>query len=232
MDHKAAGENLKIISAILEEWNAAGSIGNLEYDILLDRIKSLYDEVKFRFNHESDVRVQVKTPCEAVKEVSDCEEREAAKGPSSSGHRETVRALYGDGRVPEPSVTNGGSEEGFGRDTNAASGTSSRQVLGEVIGSCGPTVADQLNVSTVDVASKLGYEKISSLRSCIGLNDKYMFVRDLFGGDTEAYEKAIEALDSFGSIEDAMIYIYDNFDWKASEPAADALCGMLAAKLI
>lgn len=232
MNHKAAGENLKIISAILEEWNAAGSIGNLEYDILLDRIKNLYDEVKFRFNQESDVRVKVKTPCDTVKEASDCEEREAAKGPSSSGHRETVRALYGDGRVPEPSVTDGGREDGLKRDSNSATDPSSRQVLGEVIGSCGPTVADRLNVSTVDVASKLGYEKISSLRSCIGLNDKYMFVRDLFGGDPEAYEKAIETLDSLGSIEDAMIYIHDNFDWKASEPAADALCGMLAAKLM
>ena len=48
------------------------------------------------------------------------------------------------------------------------------------------TFADTLNAPVADVASVLGHEKAGSLRRMIGLNDRYMFIRDLFGGDADA----------------------------------------------
>ena len=47
MDHTVAREDLKVISGLLEDWNRKGSIDTLEYDLLLDKIKSLYQAVRF-----------------------------------------------------------------------------------------------------------------------------------------------------------------------------------------
>lgn len=252
MNHKTASENLEIIASLLKEWEAEGDIGQLEYEILLDRIKSLYVEVKFCSAAESE---DVATSVLSVQTSPSLRERPVRNDtaePEVSGHRQTVRALYGDDTTspnekfsvsPEQDIkeesTCSNSDYGLdsrseetGKQTPVNGSSSSRQVLGEVIGSCGPTVADRLNASTVDVVGRIGHEKVSSLRGCIGLNDRYMFIRDLFNGDHRAYEEAIDTLDGCGSIEDALIYIHDNFDWKADSPAADALCSMLFAKLL
>ncbi|MFR7708471.1 MAG: hypothetical protein ACLUZZ_05220 [Alistipes inops] len=94
------------------------------------------------------------------------------------------------------------------------------------------TFADTLNAPVADVASVLGHEKAGSLRRMIGLNDRYMFIRDLFGGDADAYEEALSRLDGFTSIEDAMLFIHDRYGWNSSSEAALLLSDMLARKLL
>ena len=43
-----------------------------------------------------------------------------------------------------------------------------------------------------DMASELRRgEPVADLRNAIGINDKFLLIRDLFGGDGEAYEEAI-----------------------------------------
>lgn len=56
---------------------------------------------------------------------------------------------------------------------------------------------------------------VSSLRGAIGVADKFMLVRELFDGDSEAYERAIDALEEQASFDDCVIYISENFAWRA-----------------
>lgn len=46
-----------------------------------------------------------------------------------------------------------------------------------------------------------------SLKTSIDVNEKFFFIRDLFGADNNAYDKAIRFLDNLSSLDDAMIYI-------------------------
>lgn len=265
MDHKAVRENLDIISAILEEWSASGKVETLEYDILLERIKTLYEEVKFGRYEKQAGEVRRTETTDPYGNESDRRNvspyRVAEKTPSNpamSGRRNAARALYAeegyavkgpnpapaasgtdDGTKPEGDITlesvtsEPAAEKDMERNSvSAVRDTPSRQVLGEVIGRSRPTIADTLNAAALGAGSVLGREKVSSLRSSIGINDQYMFVRDLFGGDREAYEECIETLDGFTCIEDAMIYIHDEYAWNADHKSAAALCDMLAAKLV
>ena len=70
-----------------------------------------------------------------------------------------------------------------------------------------------------------------SLRSAIGINDKYILLRDLFAGDSDYYERAIDRLDEFDSLDEAMLYIYDNFHWNPNSEGARLLMELLARKL-
>ena len=56
---------------------------------------------------------------------------------------------------------------------------------------------------------------VSSLRGAIGVADKFMLVRELFDGDADAYERAIDALEEQASFDDCVIYISENFAWRA-----------------
>ena len=55
--------------------------------------------------------------------------------------------------------------------------------------------------------------RVRSLRDGIGLNDKFLMIRDLFDGDGDAYEEAINALDAMETLDDCMIHIIENYAW-------------------
>lgn len=102
-------------------------------------------------------------------------------------------------------------------------------VLGDVVGAERTTIADSITPKE-DVASVIGSSQLSSLRSAIGLNDKFLLIRDLFGGDNGAYEAAIDGLDSCQSLDDAMLYIFDNFAWDSECDGAKLLTELLSRR--
>ena len=67
--------------------------------------------------------------------------------------------------------------------------------------------------------SESNYEGIplKSIRDGIGLNDKLLFIRELFVNDNEKYEKAIASIDKFASIGQAVEYLKQNFKWNKTE---------------
>ncbi|QQL50114.1 hypothetical protein [Mucilaginibacter ginkgonis] len=57
-------------------------------------------------------------------------------------------------------------------------------------------------------------QPITDLKSAITLNDKMLFVRDLFNGYSLAYSEAIEILNRFNKLEDAQRFLSVNYEEK------------------
>ncbi|MDR1554275.1 MAG: hypothetical protein LBS69_12575 [Prevotellaceae bacterium] len=55
---------------------------------------------------------------------------------------------------------------------------------------------------------------IKDLNKGIGLNDKFLFAKELFGGNAQQFGKTITVINEMNSIEDALEYIKNNFSWK------------------
>lgn len=103
-------------------------------------------------------------------------------------------------------------------------------VLGEVINHDVQTLADTL-VRPRDVASELRRsEPLADLRRAIGINDKFLMIRDLFGGDGAAYEEAIDALNGFEDLDDCMIHIAENYAWNPNSDGAKFIMELLERK--
>ena len=64
-----------------------------------------------------------------------------------------------------------------------------------------------------DLSSKLQTAPLSSIASGIGLNDKFLYIRELFNGDNALYSNTIRNLDATDSLKDALDYVHRNFDW-------------------
>lgn len=106
-----------------------------------------------------------------------------------------------------------------------------KTTLGDVMGGNRQTLGETLGNGKRDMASKIAAADTSSLRASIGLNDKFLMIRDMFEGDPVAYDEAISALDGFADLDDAIIYIHDTYNWSADSEGVKLLVELLERKL-
>jgi hypothetical protein len=65
----------------------------------------------------------------------------------------------------------------------------------------------------------LGYPvtPIKLIWDAIGINDRFLFVRELFENNSSKFEATVKAIDELGSIQEAVNYLKLNFKWNNSE---------------
>lgn len=100
--------------------------------------------------------------------------------------------------------------------------------LGDVLGGKVTVLGDKL---AAEEQPTTPFNRISDLRKAIGINDKFLMVRDLFGGDSDRYEATIETLNEFEDLDECMIYIVENFAWNPDSEGAKLLISLLERKL-
>jgi hypothetical protein len=84
-------------------------------------------------------------------------------------------------------------------------------------------LASQTSQNTV--SSQFNQRQVNDLKSLINLNDKLLFVRDLFNGYSLAYSEAIEILNRFDNFESADNFLKQNYlsknNWAEKQHVAD-----------
>lgn len=106
-----------------------------------------------------------------------------------------------------------------------------KTILAEAVGGGRQTLGETLGNGKKDMASKIAAADTSSLRASIGLNDKFLMIRDMFSGDAAAFNDAISTLDEFTDLDEAIIYIHDTYDWSADSDGVKLLVDLLERKL-
>lgn len=101
------------------------------------------------------------------------------------------------------------------------------QRLGDVIAKNVTTLADKMAEEQPTAA----YNRITDIRKAIGLNDKFLMIRDLFGGDVNLYEDTINHLNEYDDLDECMIFIVENFRWNPDSEGAKLLVSLLERKL-
>ena len=73
--------------------------------------------------------------------------------------------------------------------------------------------------------SESGYPvvPIKSIWDGIGINDRILFVRELFGNDSSKFETAVTALNQLATIQEAVNYLKMNFKWRKTEASQNFL---------
>ncbi len=71
---------------------------------------------------------------------------------------------------------------------------------------------------------------VVSLRDAIGVADRFMLIRELFGDDVASYESAIEALDKQPSFDDCIIFIAEHYAWSPNLQATKLVMDLLQRK--
>lgn len=99
--------------------------------------------------------------------------------------------------------------------------------------STGETLGEKMMGEDHSLAAKLQQAPGRDLKSVIGINDKFLFVNELFGGSMEKYNKSIENLNDLKTLNGAMIYLNElkiELQWNSSNEAYLKLKDLVSRK--
>lgn len=113
----------------------------------------------------------------------------------------------------------------------AAEGFDAPAVLGETMRSDTPTLGESIPAPENVVSRLVRSERLVDLRSGLGVNDRFLLLRDLFSGDERAYKETLGRLDAFDDLDECMIYIAEHFAWNPNSDGAKLLTELLERKL-
>ena len=248
-------DRLQRMLQIVEEAEREGVLADLERDILLNDLREAYAELKFgekeeESGHIADTsHVVPTTPIEEAKsepEVNDDVEEEPEvevelifdEEVNDEEESAVAEPAVAESVVAEPVVAESVVESAVETPNAPNTPTPPKRsplfslyedeptpVLGEQFHEA-PSVADTI-ACPKGVAESA---PVVSLREAIGVADKFMLVRELFGGDADEYERAINALDSQPSFDDCIIYISENYVWSPNSQATKFVMELLNRK--
>jgi len=75
--------------------------------------------------------------------------------------------------------------------------------LNDIIGQAGASLNDKLKTEKTELAEVLTEAPIRDLKKGIGINDRYVFLNELFRGDDAMYERSIKTINSFHILAEA-----------------------------
>jgi hypothetical protein len=73
---------------------------------------------------------------------------------------------------------------------------------------------------------------VENLMTAIAINDRFTFIRELFNGDSPAFEHAIRVLNEASNFNDAYNYMIQNYDWDMDSEAVQLLLDIIRRKYI
>lgn len=71
----------------------------------------------------------------------------------------------------------------------------------------GASVNDKLKPASLELAETLTREQVRDLKKAIGINDRFVFVNELFRGDEVMYERSIKTINSFNVLQEAEFWM-------------------------
>ena len=142
--------------------------------------------------------------------------------------RSVIMSLYGDNGQPQAKVEQESTQQPASASQQSAGQPvqTAGKVLGDVLRSADKTLGDTI-ARPRDIAESA---PVTSLRSAIGIADRFLLIRYLFGGDERAYERAIVAIDSFDNLDDCMVHIVENYSWRSESEGARLIMDLLQRK--
>lgn len=81
-----------------------------------------------------------------------------------------------------------------------------------------------------DLTTRLQSKPIKDLRNSIGMNEKFLFIKELFKGRPENYNQCIDDLNQSATYEEAINYIKNNYSWEENDEVVEKFINLLKRK--
>lgn len=206
-------------------------------EVVEEVVERVVEEVKEepKTEVEEEPKVEVKEEPKEERVLSGLFDLEDIPVKAKSGRR--MISLYGDGvpreinpkpQTPEPEPTPAPKPEPIVVEApKEQQEVEQPKCIGDILGSK-TTLADQM---IKDDAPTTPFNRITDIRKAMGLNDRFLMIRDLFAGDAERFEATIDTINEFDDLDECMIYIVENFKWNPDSEGAKLLVSLIERKL-
>lgn len=89
----------------------------------------------------------------------------------------------------------------------AKSPADQKKEINETIAGNAASLNDKLKQTKIDLGDSLTEAPIRDLRKAIGINDRFLYINELFRGDENMYERSIKTINSFSILPEAEYWI-------------------------
>jgi len=215
---EAAIESLHEIEDLIRTFPVEGKIPSIDLDLSLQKLRNLY-ELLLMLNKPEQAAEAVVTKLQPP--VADLPAPAPVPPPAPAPE-------------PEPKIVH---EPPTPPPPPPAPAATAREAADEKILSDRfrgrTTLHETLHRNVAKEGTTLGQAKpVTSLMSAIGINDRFTFVRELFGNDTAFFEHTIQILNDASSFNDAYNYMITNHDWDMDSEPVQLLLEMIRRKFI
>ncbi len=252
-------EKLKNINTLLLELENE-QISLIEKDIILQNIRELYvliNSMKIENNviSENEIKLNniekeeeiINPQQNKTEELEDKKEDKPEKIEISKNEIEEEKTIISEDKTEKPieqiettETTEKNSEvddsikkETPQQQTLFSNQQSNLKTLGETLGQNKESLNERLaNNNQNDIASKISQKPISDIKAAIGIGDRFLYIRELFNGNSDMFEQTIEHLNSLNSFDTADSYIKSNFDWDNSDETVSNFINTVKRKYI
>lgn len=195
------------IESYLLQYNSCEQMSDIEKDIVLEKIRVLYDSIKCNKPEVKDIPIATENPTI---------EEQPVETP-------IVENLIED-TIEDSSF---GIEEMLPQEQQFQEITSS-------INNIEPEKEETTYTpkQTTDLGSKLGKQPISDILSALSLNDRYLYRSQLFNNDADLFRNSINALNDCKNFDSAIQYIKNHFSWDFEAPIVEAFLQVVERRFL
>lgn len=83
-----------------------------------------------------------------------------------------------------------------------------------------------------DVSARMQLKPLEDINKAIGINDRFLFINELFQGDSNLYKKTLDRLNNAANFNDAFNYINDHLDWDMENEHVQKILDLIRRKFI
>ena len=250
---KTALEGLLIQMQKLEKGEQ--SLHQIDKDLLLEKTRVLYEQMMALENTREEEKVPESEPAQekevaAIEEITETVvEKEKIVAEIPTGERQEIPEVGPEETVPEPALVHEPETEEVPVVVGKAvepvvenkpvekteNPVDPSKTMLDLFSEAPPeTLGDTLTPSEKPaVADSLQMNGINDLREAIGINDKFLFINELFNGDLERYNRVIDELNGFSGLSGAQTYLTElqvQYQWVEDGPAYQKLNVLLERK--
>ena len=213
---EAAIESLHEIEDLIRTFPEEGKIPSIDLDLSLQKLRNLYELLMMLNKPEQVAEAVVTKPQPQVADLPAPAPVPAPVPPPAPAPESKV--VHEPPPPPVPATT--------------AREAADEKILSDRFRGR-TTLHETLHRNVAKEGTTLGQAKpVTSLMSAIGINDRFTFVRELFGNDTAFFEHTIQILNDASSFNDAYNYMITNHDWDMDSEPVQLLLEMIRRKFI
>lgn len=171
-----------------------GQISRIDIDILKSDIRNLYESmIELERNFESGNEIVIGKSVQS-KPVDQKNIELEIEVPKQNNKQQNVKT---------PTVQGKDTREVITKNKKKKVVTSTGDLFSDF-----KTVADKYeDKKDNSLAAKMQNDCVSDIRTVIGINDKFLFINEIFKGETTAYNKAIDKLNTLSNYHEALDFI-------------------------
>jgi hypothetical protein len=187
----------------LQQINKESTVTGKNVAVIMPAVQPIETGKTANNNYEDKIAVN-KQMAETWKEVQQPVAQQASSKPEINYESTAVKEKPAENKEVNAPVTVSHTIEDFPTFTYQQRNV---HELNDAMAQHGESLNDRLKVEKIELGSRLKDTPVRDLRKAIGINDRFVFINELFRGDENMYERSIKTINSFNILAEAEYWI-------------------------